>query len=244
MLKHNNKLLILMVTNHICFIIYNIFYFSYDWLLIGIAWSCVVNIVGNNIGLHRFYSHKSFKTNYNLILDFFSTICCLGSQINYCMVHRHHHQYSDTLKDHQNPKELSFLRSIFMQYNKVQINPKIVLDLLKNKRLKYIHKNYFTIIISYMLLLFIIDINVFIYCFCLPAIVCWWSVISTGTISHLYGYRTTNTKDNSYNNILVSIISMGEGWHNNHHANPSDYRQGKLWWEFDPAARIIEQIKI
>ena len=244
MLKHPQKLKILVIYTHLSFILYTLFFVNYYWLLLGTLSGIIINIIGNNVGLHRYFSHKSFETKFDLFLKFFSTISCLGSQINYCMVHRHHHQFSDTKNDPQNPKKIGLLKSIIMDYDKVKINPKIVSDLIKDPHLKFIHQNYFLIIFIYSTTLFLININLFIYCFCLPAIMCWWSAVTIGTITHLYGYRNFINNDNSYNNILASIISMGEGWHNNHHNNSSNYKHGIEWWEFDPAARFIEQIKI
>jgi stearoyl-CoA desaturase (delta-9 desaturase) len=49
----------------------------------------------------------------------------------------------------------------------------------------------------------------------------------------LWGYRNYETTDNSRNNFLVAIITSGEGWHNNHHADPQSANNGHRWWEVD-----------
>jgi stearoyl-CoA desaturase (delta-9 desaturase) len=63
------------------------------------------------------------------------------------------------------------------------------------------------------------------------------------TINHKYGYRNIKTSDNSVNNIILGYLSSGEGWHNNHHATPSNPKFGKKWWEFDLGYYIIRAIK-
>jgi fatty-acid desaturase len=59
-----------------------------------------------------------------------------------------------------------------------------------------------------------------------------WSVNS---VTHLWGYRNYETADNSRNNAIIAFVSNGEGWHNNHHADPHSARHGHKWWEFDVA---------
>ena len=59
-----------------------------------------------------------------------------------------------------------------------------------------------------------------------------WAVNS---VTHLWGYRNYATADNSRNNAIIAFISNGEGWHNNHHADPHSARHGHKWWEVDVA---------
>jgi stearoyl-CoA desaturase (delta-9 desaturase) len=52
-------------------------------------------------------------------------------------------------------------------------------------------------------------------------------------VTHLWGYRNYETDEDSRNNIVVGLISNGEGWHNNHHADPRSACHGHRWWEID-----------
>jgi stearoyl-CoA desaturase (delta-9 desaturase) len=56
---------------------------------------------------------------------------------------------------------------------------------------------------------------------------------SVNSFAHLFGSRRFDTVDESRNNWLVAILTLGEGWHNNHHRYPSAARQGFFWWEVD-----------
>jgi stearoyl-CoA desaturase (delta-9 desaturase) len=67
----------------------------------------------------------------------------------------------------------------------------------------------------------------------------WHITWSVNSFSHVAGYRNYETSDQSRNNWLVALISSGEGWHNNHHAQPSAASAGHYWWEFDPAYQFI-----
>ena len=61
----------------------------------------------------------------------------------------------------------------------------------------------------------------------------WHVTWSINSVTHLWGYRNYETDNSSRNNVIIGIISNGEGWHNNHHAYPQSARHGHLWWEFD-----------
>lgn len=61
----------------------------------------------------------------------------------------------------------------------------------------------------------------------------WHITWSVNSVAHLWGYRNYETDENSRNNIFVGLISNGEGWHNNHHAQPRAAAHGHKWWELD-----------
>ena len=61
----------------------------------------------------------------------------------------------------------------------------------------------------------------------------WHTTWSVNSPSHIWGYQNYATPDDSRNNALVGLLAAGEGWHNNHHADPTSARHGHKWWEFD-----------
>src|SRR5262249_53243208 len=69
----------------------------------------------------------------------------------------------------------------------------------------------------------------------LRTVVVWHTTWAVNSVSHMWGYRTHDTPDDSRNNWLVALLAGGEGWHNNHHADPVSPRHGHAWWELDPA---------
>ena len=76
-----------------------------QWLWLALACFLWTGIVGVNVSLHRYYSHKSFKTTSwkERILLWSSIPTSLGSPAMWCSVHRMHHSYSDTDRDPHNP---------------------------------------------------------------------------------------------------------------------------------------------
>jgi stearoyl-CoA desaturase (delta-9 desaturase) len=66
-----------------------------------------------------------------------------------------------------------------------------------------------------------------------------WSVNS---VCHIWGSRPYRTDDHSRNNVVVGILALGEGWHNNHHAFPTSARHGLRWWQFDASYWVIRAL--
>jgi stearoyl-CoA desaturase (delta-9 desaturase) len=62
--------------------------------------------------------------------------------------------------------------------------------------------------------------------------------------THVWGYRSHDTRDNSRNLWWVGLLAYGEGWHNNHHAFPAGARQGHRWWEPDATYALIRTLEI
>ena len=67
----------------------------------------------------------------------------------------------------------------------------------------------------------------------LRTVLVWHITWSVNSLTHMFGYRSHETGENSRNNWLVALIAAGEGWHNNHHQDPSCCTVQHRWWEFD-----------
>ena len=63
----------------------------------------------------------------------------------------------------------------------------------------------------------------------------WHATFTVNSVVHVVGTRRYATNDTSRNNLAVALITLGEGWHNNHHFYPTSERQGFRWWELDVA---------
>jgi stearoyl-CoA desaturase (delta-9 desaturase) len=61
----------------------------------------------------------------------------------------------------------------------------------------------------------------------------WHVTWAINSAAHMWGYRNYETREDSRNNWLFALLTNGEGWHNNHHADPRSARHGHRWWEID-----------
>lgn len=63
------------------------------------------------------------------------------------------------------------------------------------------------------------------------------------SMAHRFGSRRYATSDNSRNNFFLAVITLGEGWHNNHHHYPVSARQGFFWWEIDISYYLLKTMQ-
>jgi stearoyl-CoA desaturase (delta-9 desaturase) len=72
-----------------------------------------------------------------------------------------------------------------------------------------------------------------VWAFCISTMAVFHTTVSINSIAHKFGKRRFQTKDNSHNSWILALLTLGEGWHNNHHHYPAAARQGFMWWEID-----------
>jgi stearoyl-CoA desaturase (delta-9 desaturase) len=215
------------------------------YLPVVISYMLVVGTLGTNIGLHRLLSHKSFETwkPIEYFCAFLGTISLIGSPIAWCAAHRYHHANSDKDTDIHSPIKLGAWHAWFGFWPEVSIPARTVADLTKDKFYRFLHKHYLSINIVYAVLIYAIDPWLLVFLWAMHAAYSFHATAGIAVSSHIIGYRTYNTDDHSRNSFLLQFVTNFEGWHNNHHNNPGNYRHGEKWWEFDPPAWIIEIIR-
>lgn len=251
-LNYIQKFRILHIVNHtvaIAAIVMALAAGEYFWFLIGLLCFLWTGIVGVDVALHRYFSHQSFKASKlsERIMLLSSIPTSVGSPAMWCSVHRVHHVTSDTDKDPHSPA-YGALKTWFAVWPKITIPKRFIVPFLRSKEMKFVHENYFLLNFAILIGLMLIDFKLAGFVYALPAIGCFHGAAAIGVLPHLtglpqklmLGYRRYDVKDLSHNNWLASLLSLGEGWHNNHHANPGRWWQGEKWWELDPPAFMIK----
>lgn len=206
-------------------------WFLLFWLLFG--------IIGNGVAGHRYFAHKSFRTNYltHYFLSYCTVMAAFAPPSYWVMQHSHHHRNSDNDDDIHTPKK-GMLQSWYgwlLDRNYVEFilqNKRAVVSAIVKNRLRFFESHYYKIIYLSLILLFTIDYQIAMMYFVAYA----WEVFRLGAVNsicHKWGYRNHETSDNSRNNIIVGILGMGFGWHNNHHADPRKLILTERWWELD-----------
>lgn len=228
------------------------------WLLVTAVGIFFIPVVGGNVVLHRMVSHRAFKTApwMEKVLLTISVFATIGSPLSFGAFHRYHHAHSDQIDDNHSPyihQPDGSLKFSYWQAFKIAIgwwhqtilSPKYTIDLMRNDYIRFLHNNYFKVLLIPLAILALVNPLIVVYFYCIPMIK---GLISSQfaltVITHVHGYKTYNVGDESRNSWIAWIISLGEGWHNNHHHSPGNYRQGEKWWELDPIAWIIERVKV
>lgn len=236
---------------------------SYSWLYLTLFVVCyLLTGFGVTIGYHRLLAHKAFSA-YRPIEGLFlilGSMAMQGPPIRWAATHRRHHQSADDDGDPHSPHlhgtgMMAVLKGLWHAHTGWLLTPnpsnsfRSVKDLLRNPLVRWVDRHY--------VLWQIIAISI-------PFAVGWvavgsltgalacvfWGVIlrigllhhvtwSVNSICHFFGYRSYQSGDESRNNPIIAVLSLGEGWHNNHHAFPTSAKHGLAWFEVDPSYLLI-----
>lgn len=218
---------------------------NYHYLVVSLLVYWFIGVLGINIGMHRLASHRSFRTHLWIekLLLLISVITTVGSPLAWVALHRQHHKCAEQEGDPHSPYRLGKFRAWFGLWDKVILDPRLIKDIRKDKFQKFLHKYYLLVLVIYAIALLLIDPWLIVFAYAIPACLCLHSTSAIIVIAHSHGYKTFECNDESRNSWIASIITLGEGWHNNHHANPRDWNNQYKWWEFDVTAWIIRLIK-
>jgi stearoyl-CoA desaturase (delta-9 desaturase) len=251
----NTKVRLLQLFNHavsIPAISYAIYTQQYYLLLISIFSWVIIGPISSVITLHRLLAHRSFKTHVWIekLLSYVSVISTLGPTISWVALHRQHHNTSDRIGDPHSPNidnKFNIIKSIkiWLGYDWKIPNIPIayVKDLMRDPTHKFIFNNYFKIIFTFWIILFLINPIYWLFVYVVPASLTVHLIGVVNVLGHSHGYRNYETLDKSTNSWIANIVSLGDGWHNNHHATSGNYYSGEKWWEWDLMGCIIYLIK-
>jgi stearoyl-CoA desaturase (delta-9 desaturase) len=212
----------------------------------------VVRMFAITAGFHRLFSHRSYRTGrlFQFLLAFAGTAAYQKGPLWWSAHHRRHHLHVDTEEDLHSPIMRSVWQSHvgwFLSRESSATNYRLISNLLKYRELRWLDK-FFVLpplmlaAATYLLGLFLeryypasgaTGWQMLVWGFFISTVLLYHGTFTVNSVAHLFGSRRFETADNSRNNLLVALITLGEGWHNNHHHYPSSERQGWYWWEVD-----------
>ncbi len=194
---------------------------------------------------HRYFSHRAYKTSrfMQFTLGFLGTACLQRGPLWWAARHRHHHRYSDEPEDVHSPRRGLWQSHVGWivgsAYNATDTDQ--VRDLAKYPELRWLN-NYHGIapLLLAVLCYYLAGWSGVVVGMGWSAVASWHATFTINSLAHLWGTRRYATKDTSRNNGLLALLTLGEGWHNNHHRYPGAARQGFFWWEIDVTYYILQ----
>jgi len=201
---------------------------------------------------HRYFSHRTFKTSRvaQFVFALLGASAVQRGPIWWAAHHRHHHAHSDKADDVHSPKQRGFVWSHmgwFLSRRHFAPDLDRVRDLLKYPELRWLDR--FDILVPFVLALGLLLIGqwleahrlelgvtggqLLVWGFFVSTVACYHGTYTINSLCHVWGRRRYATGDESRNNFWLALITLGEGWHNNHHRYPMSVRQGFYWWEID-----------
>jgi stearoyl-CoA desaturase (delta-9 desaturase) len=201
---------------------------------------------------HRYFSHKAFKTSrpVQFIFAFLAASAAQRGPLWWASHHRHHHAHSDHPEDPHSPKQHGFFwshLSWFLANKNFRLKKERIKDWLQYPELKLLDR--FDVVAPLALALGLFGLGawlenaaphlqtnglqLFIWGFVISTVLLYHMTFTVNSLAHVWGKRRFLTNDDSRNNPVIALFTLGEGWHNNHHHFPSSARQGFYWWEID-----------
>lgn len=244
-----------------------VFYFGFSWTAFITALVLyVVRIFFIGAFYHRYFSHKTYQTNrfWQFIFALMAATCVQRGPLWWAAHHRQHHMCSDEPSDAHSPVQHGFWWSHmgwFMSKRHFHYNPERVKDLSRYPELVFLDRYDGLMPVLLFIALFAagkllqiyapqLGVNagqMIVWGFCISTVALFHTTVTINSLSHVFGKKRFNTKDNSRNNIFLALLTLGEGWHNNHHHYPATARQGFMWWELDITyytLKLMEKIGI
>lgn len=236
---------------------------------VGWSWAAVIAAVALYVVrmfaitgfYHRYFSHRTFRTSRPAQFAF----ALLGNSavqrgpLWWAAQHRRHHAHSDQHEDPHSPREHGVYWSHF-GWLTVRANmltdKKLVRDLARYPELMFLDR--FDLVVPVVLALFMTalgyGLSVFapqlgtsalqmlVWGFFISTVVLFHCTCFINSLAHVIGTRRYKTEDDSRNNFFLALLTLGEGWHNNHHRYPFAVRQGFFWWEVDITYYVLRML--
>ncbi len=212
------------------------FRWSYVALCLGLYYARMFFVTA---GYHRYFSHRSFRTTraFQFILAFLAMTSAQKGVLWWAAHHRHHHRLSDTENDLHSPTQQGFWWShvgwiLSVRNNSMDVD--MIRDYYKFPELRWLNRHFLVPPVALAVALFLLGGWAgLVWGFFVSTVLLWHGSFAINSLAHVFGRRRYATTDTSRNSFLLSLLTMGEGWHNNHHHYMASVRQGFFWWELD-----------
>jgi len=218
------------------------FFFTWQALILALVMWWVAGSLGIGMGYHRLLTHRGYKTP--KIVEYFLTTCGTlaieGGPISWVATHRMHHQNTDKEGDPHSPREGGLwshmgwiLTGRAMHQDRVEFLP-YVPDLRRDKFHLWLSRwHVIPPVVVALVFLAIGGLPWLFWGVFLRTVVSLHATWLVNSATHIWGSQRYETGDTSTNSFWVAILTFGEGWHNNHHAEPQAARHGQAWYEVD-----------
>ena len=236
------------------------YFFSWWGVLFLPIGNYIFTSMGIGAGYHRLLTHRGFTCPkwFEYTLAVLGVCSFQDSPARWVLVHRVHHQHSDHQPDPHTPKVSAFWAHMGWLFidnralSTASAYDKYCRDLMRDPLYLWLQRN-----INWVLVYFVHGIAItamgwvfgwlvygsehatqvaakwFMWGVLMRTIFTWHVTWGINSAAHMWGYRNYETREDSRNNWLFALLTNGEGWHNNHHADPRSAQHGHRWWEVD-----------
>ncbi|KKW81555.1 stearoyl-CoA 9-desaturase [Acinetobacter sp. Ag2] len=235
---------------------------------VGVSWFAVtfmllfylIRMFSITAFFHRYLSHKTFQTSriVQFVFVLIGTMSAQRGPLWWAAHHRYHHRFTDTEHDPHSSTYgfwYSHLGWFLNDYN-FATRKEVVKDWLKYPELVWLDRFSLIIVLLTAVSIYALGewlavvypslttsgLQLLVWGFVVSTVLLIHATLCINSLAHLYGSRDFETEDQSRNNLFLSIITLGEGWHNNHHYYAGSARQGFYWWQIDITYYLLKMM--
>jgi stearoyl-CoA desaturase (delta-9 desaturase) len=207
-----------------------------------------LRMFGVTAGYHRYFSHRSYHLARipQFLLAFLAQTSAQKGALWWAAHHRTHHKESDRERDVHSPWQQGFWWSHVgwvLSNEHDQFDARAMADFAKFPELVWLNRHHWVPTVLFAAaVLAATGWSGFFWGYVVSTVLLYHGTFSINSIGHIWGGRRFDTPDFSKNNALLAVLTMGEGWHNNHHFSPGSCRQGLRWWEVDVTWYVLKAL--
>lgn len=233
-----------------------------EWIALTVMYA--IAGFGVDVGFHRYFTHRSFACNRLLqaIFAISGMMAAPGTLLSWVATHRQHHENSDSEDDPHSPyvNGNTSLAGLWHShagwlFTKPIANPiHYAPDIVRDPLLATLNQMYLAWVVLGYLVPFAIGwivhetlagaLLTLLWGGAIRMFVEHHVILSVNSICHWWGTRRYPTRDESRNNLLLAVPSLGEAFHNNHHAFPTSAIYGHRWWEIDLGGYVVRALQV
>ena len=207
-------------------------------LLWWLAGSYLVRMFGITAGYHRYFSHRSFKLGRaaQLVLAILAQTSAQKGVLWWAAQHRDHHRHADTDGDVHSPRRGFWWAHVgwILSTCRDAYDPQRVADFGRFPELRWLDRHHWVPTVAFGAGVWLTGgWAAFAWGYLLATVLLYHATFAVNSVAHIWGSRPFATPDDSRNNPWLALVTLGEGWHNNHHHCRSSCRQGVRWFEAD-----------
>ena len=230
-----------------------IFVTGVSWVAVAVCMALYfIRMFAITGGYHRYFSHRSYKTGrvFQFVMAFVGASAAQKGPLWWAAHHRHHHRHSDKPEDLHSP----IISGLWWSHVGWVLSPQhletdtdAVKDLAKFRELCWLNEYHHVAPVALGVATYFLGValnalfpslgttgfQMLVWGFFVSTVLTYHATFCINSLTHLIGSRRFKTTDDSRNSLTLALITMGEGWHNNHHRYPGSERQGFYWWEID-----------
>ncbi len=241
-----------------------VLFVGWSWTAVAVAVALyLVRMFAITGVYHRYFSHRSYSLNrfWQAAFAVLGASAVQRGPLWWAAHHRHHHRYSDLPEDIHSPVQRGFLwahMGWLMTKRGFKSNVHEVPDLARYPELRFLDRFDIAVPIVLALALFasgavlenvaphlgVTAWQLVVWGFFISTVALFHGTCTINSLAHVMGSQRYDTGDDSRNSALLAIITLGEGWHNNHHRFPGAARQGFRWWEYDVTYYVLRTLSL